>query len=269
MDHYRAMYFNNPKTGYYTIIGTYKLFPKHARMPSISEDDHIIMAATDILEMFKQSAPVSAIEKQNHCKMLRSLTGVLTKHQTPRQNRWTPEQMEDVSPSRMDPASNSRVNAIPTLRVGATPTTYVDPKAPEAIRTALRIHQQNTRNNTPLPSMQAQQPTTSMSTPSTATNLLTPVTDIPTIPVAPRRTTNNKNGRHRKRVKEREKKITKILQKQLTEDKQRGINLLAPLSDNVPFIYNMPNPKGGQKYHPNVTQDDWDKETTVDSSHQY
>ena len=66
--------------------------------------------------------------------------------------------------------------------------------------------------------MQGQQPTTSLPTTSTAANLPTPATDIPTIPLAPRRTTNNKNGQHQKRVKEQEK-LTKILQEQLAEEK--------------------------------------------------
>ena len=86
---YREMHFNNPKTGYYTSSGTYKLFPAHARMSSISEDDHTIMAAMDLLEMFKEIVPASAIEKRNHCKILRSLTHILSRHQTPRRNRWT------------------------------------------------------------------------------------------------------------------------------------------------------------------------------------
>ena len=93
MLHYHEMYFNNPKTGYHTSSRTYTLFPTHARMQRISEDDHTIMATTDLLEMFKQIVPVSAIEKQNHCKILRSLTCVLTGHQTPRRNRWTPKQI--------------------------------------------------------------------------------------------------------------------------------------------------------------------------------
>ena len=44
-----------------------------------------IMATTDLLEIFRKIVPVSAIEKRNHCKMLRSLTGVFTEDQTPRQ----------------------------------------------------------------------------------------------------------------------------------------------------------------------------------------
>ena len=80
------------------------------------------------------------------------------------------------------------------------------------------------------------------------------------IPPAPRRTTNNKNGRHRKRVKERAK-ITKILTEQLAEDKRRGIHLLRPPSDDAPFIYDVPCPKGGSKFRHHVTQDDSDDET--------
>ena len=168
--------------------------------------------------------------------------------------------MEDAPPLRVDPASNSRVNTIPTSRVGVTSSTSVDPTAPAAIHMAPRIHQRNTRSNAPLPSMQTQQLTTSVPTPSPATNLRTPATDTPTLPFAPRRTTNNKNGRHQRRVKERNK-ITKIIQEQLEEDEEQIIHLLTPPSDNILFIYNTQNPKEGQPHHPNVTQDDWVEET--------
>ena len=210
--------------------------------------------------MSKEIVPVSAIEKRNHCKILRSLTGVLSEHQTPRQNRWTPEREEEVPPSRVDPASNSRVNATPNSGVGVTPTTSADPTLPEAIRTGPCIHRRKTRNNTPLQSMQGPPPTSRLPTPSVAANLPTPVTDIPTIPPALRRATNNKNERHQKRVKEREK-LTKILQEQLAEDKRRGINLLTPPSDDVQFIYDVQFPKGGRKFRPHVTQYDSDDET--------
>ena len=76
MLHYHEMYFDNPKTGYCTIIGTYKPFPTHAHMPTISEDDHTIMATVNTLEIFKKIVPVSAIEKRNHCKFLISITNV-------------------------------------------------------------------------------------------------------------------------------------------------------------------------------------------------
>ena len=154
MVHYREMYFNNPRTGYCTSSGTYKLFPTHSRMPTITKDDHTTMAATDLLDMFKKIVPVNASQKRNHCKMLSLLTNVLTEHQTSRQNRWTPNQMGDMPPSGVDPTSTLRVDTTPTLRVGETPITSVDPTAPQAIRTAPRIYQRQTRNNTPLPSMQ-------------------------------------------------------------------------------------------------------------------
>ena len=140
MLNYREIYFSNPNTGYCTISGTYNLFPTHPCMPAISKDDHPLMAATDLLEMFKNIVPVSAIEKRNHCKILSSLTNDLTEHQTPRRNRWTPAHMEDVPPSRVDQTSNLRVNTIRTLMVGATPTKFADPTAPEVIHTAPQIH---------------------------------------------------------------------------------------------------------------------------------
>ena len=50
MEHYRKMMFNNPLTGYNTNSGTYILFPAHTKVPTISEGDHTIMTATDLLK---------------------------------------------------------------------------------------------------------------------------------------------------------------------------------------------------------------------------
>ena len=138
--------------------------------------------------------------------------------------------MEYIPPLRVDPASTSRVDTIPTLRVDNTPTTCIDQTAPEAICTTPRIHQRQTRNNAPLPSMQNQEPATHNPTPAPKTNVPTPTTDIPTIPRAPKRITNSKNGRHRGRVKE-QNNIAKIIDEQPKEDKQQGIHLLLPPSD--------------------------------------
>ena len=63
-DHYRKMFFDNLRTGYCTNSGTYKLFLTYSRMPTISKNDHTIMAATDLLEMSKQILPVSASQKK-------------------------------------------------------------------------------------------------------------------------------------------------------------------------------------------------------------
>ena len=64
MLHYREMYFNNPTAGYCTSSGTYTLLLAHAHMPTISKDNHTIMVATDLLEMFKKIVPFNAIEKK-------------------------------------------------------------------------------------------------------------------------------------------------------------------------------------------------------------
>lgn len=53
MEHYHEMFFNNIRTGYITSSKTYKLFPARYNIPAISDDDHTIMRATDLLEMFK------------------------------------------------------------------------------------------------------------------------------------------------------------------------------------------------------------------------
>ena len=132
MEHYRTMFFNNQRTEYSTSSRTYNPFPAYSNVPTISESDRTVMAALDILEMFKISVPVSAIQKRNHCKILSSLTNILTGHQTPissrwtpvptdnihRQNRWMTKQTKDTPPSRADPASTLRVDTSSTSRTG-------------------------------------------------------------------------------------------------------------------------------------------------------
>lgn len=87
-EHYHKMDCNKSATKYYTNSGTYELFLAHSIVPGITEGDRDIVAATNLLEMFKKSVPVSASQKQNHCKMLSSLTNVPSGHQSSRVSRW-------------------------------------------------------------------------------------------------------------------------------------------------------------------------------------
>ena len=48
--HYRLIEFFNPKLRAYMKVGTYKLYPKHSRTPTINEADRTLMAAGEILQ---------------------------------------------------------------------------------------------------------------------------------------------------------------------------------------------------------------------------
>ena len=61
------MMFNNQKawhSWHCTNIGTYKLFPAHMGVPTISEGDQTIVAATDLLDVFKKITPVNAAQNK-------------------------------------------------------------------------------------------------------------------------------------------------------------------------------------------------------------
>ena len=79
-NHYRLLEFFDPKTRNYRKTGTYQLFPTHTKIPTISEDDLTIHAATDLLHSFRKIVPRSAKTKAQLAKAVKQLTSVLTHH---------------------------------------------------------------------------------------------------------------------------------------------------------------------------------------------
>ena len=112
------------------ITGTYTLYPAWCKIPTISEGDRTVIAATEVLDLFKAIVPRGAREKVKHCESIKKLTSVLSEYQTPlRENT-----QEEQRPQRVD----------------ASPTASHMPTSLEAIITAPRIHQRRTRRNIPL-----------------------------------------------------------------------------------------------------------------------
>ena len=55
--HYHLLNFSVPVTHGYRILGTYRLNPTHWTMPMVSEADHIMLAATDLLNNLETMPP--------------------------------------------------------------------------------------------------------------------------------------------------------------------------------------------------------------------
>ena len=55
--HYRLLEFYVPTTREYRISGTFHLNPTHWKIPTISEQDKIVVAATELLEQHKKFTP--------------------------------------------------------------------------------------------------------------------------------------------------------------------------------------------------------------------
>ncbi|KAL7524003.1 hypothetical protein ACHAXR_000396, partial [Thalassiosira sp. AJA248-18] len=58
-NHYRLLKFYDQTTCNYKITGTYELYPSHCKVPSISEGDRTIIAATDLLHEIGSYVPTT------------------------------------------------------------------------------------------------------------------------------------------------------------------------------------------------------------------
>ena len=69
-DHYRLLRFMNKLTGGCLTTDTYALYPEYCKLPTISEGDRTVMAAAELLELFKNIVPKNASEKVKHCNAI-------------------------------------------------------------------------------------------------------------------------------------------------------------------------------------------------------
>ena len=126
--HYRLLQFWNPRTQACSVTGTYKLHPTHCRMPTISEGDQTIIAATELVRAYTNNIPKVCQMKENHARIMAKLTEIMKCGQTPRVGT---------------------TQAAPTPRVHGDMTTTSNATDPEVLRTQKRIHPKQTRANTP------------------------------------------------------------------------------------------------------------------------
>ena len=123
MLHYRNRKYWVPSTHKMRISSSAIIYPEHCKLPTISEEDKNIIAASDLLTAMRVAVPRTTKAKLRHAKALQALTAVIDNTQY--------------------------VRDAPTT----TPTvsTSTDATSPRVIQKTPIIHQQRTRRNTPMP----------------------------------------------------------------------------------------------------------------------
>jgi hypothetical protein len=96
----------------YRISGTYHLDPAHWTLPSVSEYNTTVSAATDLLTSFRQFFPTTAADKQKHINTIRKLTVVLCNNPQQREEITGPPRVAAVSPPRVVRIITSSHNTI-------------------------------------------------------------------------------------------------------------------------------------------------------------
>ena len=117
--------------GITTAVG--KIYPAHCRSRAISEADLTISAAADLNKSMTGTVPASATKKQLHTKILKKLLSILENGKPPR--------VANVGQTRVSPAAS----------------TSTDATSPRVIAGTRFVHQRQTRNNTPLPSIREEE----------------------------------------------------------------------------------------------------------------
>ena len=79
--HYRLLEFFITSMRSYPKTGTYMIMPMHCKVPNISEQDKTIIAATELIESLRVTAPSTATDKSRHATTIADLTAIITDSQ--------------------------------------------------------------------------------------------------------------------------------------------------------------------------------------------
>ena len=69
---------------YYRTSGAYQIYLVHCKLPTISEEDKTIIAATVLVRELNHTVPVSAAIKVKHAAVLQKLTAIINNQPAPR-----------------------------------------------------------------------------------------------------------------------------------------------------------------------------------------
>ena len=142
--HYRLLEFFNPKTRAYLKTGTYKLYPRHSKVPSISEADRTLLVAQEMLQKLQIATSKQATEKLQHNQALQQLQEILRQHEPPQ--RVGAKQAATRSPCTPQRVQAPQQQSQPQ-RVGTKSSTTANPTDPEKVRATRYVHQKRTRAN--------------------------------------------------------------------------------------------------------------------------
>jgi len=103
--------------------GTYHLYPTNFKVPSMSDEDHTLLAAQQFLQVIKQNTSPDAADKLTHAYPIKALQSIIT----------------GTTPPRVDSAQLHRVSGSAALNPISTPTSN-DPTAPRVIRATKQVY---------------------------------------------------------------------------------------------------------------------------------
>ena len=107
------------------ISSSARAYPEHCKVPTISEADKTLIAASDLLKAMKAAVPHTTKAKLRHAKAQQDLTAII----------------ENTQYAREAPTTTPTVS------------TSTDATSPRVIQKTPIIHQRRTRCNTPMPAI--------------------------------------------------------------------------------------------------------------------
>ena len=167
-----------------------RIYPEHCKIPTISEADKNLIAASDLLTEMRAVVPHTTNAKLRHEKVLQDLTAII----------------ENTKDARNAPTTTPTVS------------TSTDATSPRVIQKTPIIHQRRTRRNTPMPEIhEVNKPNRENNTqqqfhPTKPTSLVPNRRMCQPLRVAKKRTVEGKLiGRKRKKIKKYIKKENPII----------------------------------------------------------
>ena len=137
----------------YLKTGMYKLYPRHSKVPSISEVDRTLLVAQEMLTKLQIATSKQATDKVQHNRALQQLTEILQQDEAPQrvgENRaaarssCAPQRVQAPQAAARSPCAPQRVQAPQhqgqPQRVGVKNNTTTDPTDPDKIRTTRYVH---------------------------------------------------------------------------------------------------------------------------------
>ena len=138
--HYRLLEFFIASIHSYQKTGTYQIVPMHCKVPTMSDQYKTIIAATDLMESLRETAPSAAADKSWHATTIADLTAIITDSQSQR-----------VRLRRSPRVAKRIATTTPAPRVAERATTVTNFTSLRVLQATQDVHQQTTRNNTPFP----------------------------------------------------------------------------------------------------------------------
>jgi hypothetical protein len=138
--HYRCLKFWCPTSRRIRIGDTFRLYPTHCKLPTLSEHDRSLLAADDIIQCWNLQIKPDTRHKLEHARVIQQLQQLSSP--APRIKPTSPLTITSKLP-RVTPTSP------PSNNSGLPRVTHTHPTSKHACHQNYHTHQYNTRANTP------------------------------------------------------------------------------------------------------------------------